>query len=371
MNGKNINLFSREDYFDKVFRRSGSYHSLNIARSSIAGLDAFCLAQYEKKTDDVLSDIREIMMNNPNDVTCMIFLDKFSSFLQKEKKSVSTIKAYVNFAKKYLRQCGGIRISSEDMQDYVTIPVDEEGDENLEPVTPEELRLILDNIPNQRRKSFYMVLKDSGCRVGEALQLKKKYFDLNRTPATVYLPKRITKGKKRRRVQRLTHETVMTLQKVLEKLGDDDYLSQSNYGDKFNGYKTERDAFVRVLEKVGLTEKYEHNGRYKKNIHSIRSFCYTQSKVATGDADYAHGYVGHDKYLMVYERLEEKQQDEMFNQCAPRLSIFEDVVVLSQDDANEKINALNKKVEKLTEILENIAEHPTILRPVKKKLRNI
>jgi len=74
---------------------------------------------------------------------------------------------------------------------------------------------------------------------------------------------------------------------------------------------------------------------------------------------------------MVYERLEEKQQDEIFNQCAPRLSIFEDVVVLSQDDANEKINALNKKVEKLTEILENISEHPTILRPVKKKLRNI
>ena len=66
------------------------------------------------------------------------------------------------------------------MQDYVTIPVDEGGDEDLEPVTPEELRLVLDNILNQRRKAFYMVLKDNGCRVGEALQLKKKYFDLNR-----------------------------------------------------------------------------------------------------------------------------------------------------------------------------------------------
>lgn len=186
------------------------------------------------------------------------------------------------------------------------------------------------------------------------------------------MPKRITKGKKRRRIQRLTHETVKTLHKVFERLNDEDYLTQSNKGDgKFNGYKTERDAFVRVLEKSNLTEKYEYNDRYKKNIHSIRSFCYTQCKQATGDAGYAHGYVGHDRYLVVYDRMEEKQQDEMFNRCAPKLSVFEDVVVLSQDDANEKINALNKKVEKLTEILENISEHPTILRPVKKKLQNI
>ncbi|MDH3779779.1 MAG: site-specific integrase [Nitrosopumilus sp.] len=372
MSIKNINLFSREDYFDKVFPKSGSYHSLNSSKNAIRCLDRFCTEQYSKDTNDVLSEIREAMMGNPNNVIPMIFLEKFSSFLQNEEKSTSCIKGYVNFAKKYLRQCGGIRISVEDMQDYIAIPVDEEGDEDLEQLTHDELRAILDNIPNQRRKAFYMVLKDAGCRIGEGLQLKKKYFDLSKTPATVFLPKRITKGKKIRRIQRLTHETVKTLHKVFERLNDEDYLTQSNKGDgKFNGYKTERDAFVRVLEKSNLTEKYEHNGRYKKNIHSIRSFCYTQCKQATGDADYAHGYVGHDRYLVVYDRMEEKQQDEMFNRCVPKLSVFEDVVVLSQDDANEKINALNKKVEKLTEILENISEHQTILRPVKKKLQNI
>jgi len=95
-----------------------------------------------------------------------------------------------------------------------------------------------------------MVLKDTGCRISEGLQLKKKYFDLSRNPPTVFLPKRITKGKKRRRIQRLTSETVKTLKPILEKLKEDDYLSQSNYGNVKHAYKTERDAFVRVIEKL-------------------------------------------------------------------------------------------------------------------------
>ncbi len=361
MNGKTINLFSRQDYFDKVFRKSGSYNSLNGAKSAISNLDQFCLQTYQKETDVVLSDIRGIMAENPNDVTPMILLDKFSSYLQNKKRSVSTIKSAINFSKKYMRQCGGIRVSSEDMQDYVTIPVDEEDDEDLEPLAHDELRQILDNTPNQRRKALYMVLKDSGCRIAEALQLQKKYFDLSRNPATIYLPKRITKGKKRKRVQRLTNETVKILKPILNKLHDDDYLSQSNNGNVKHAYKTERDAFVRIIEKIGFTEKYEYNRRYKKNIHSIRSFCYTQSKLATGDADYAHGYVGHDRYLIVYERIEDKEQDELFNRCAPRLSIYDDVVILSNDELKEKydknIDAMKNQIALQGRMIEQLQQN--------------
>jgi len=132
MNAKTPNLFSRQDFFDKVFRKSGFYNSLNGARSVISNLDTFCGAVYQKNTDDLLTEIRETIQENPNDVTPMIFLDKFSSYLQDKKKSTSSIKGYINFSKKYLRQCGGIRISGEDMQDYVTISIDQEGDEDLE-----------------------------------------------------------------------------------------------------------------------------------------------------------------------------------------------------------------------------------------------
>jgi len=157
MNENIANLFTRQDFFDKVFRKSGSYNSLNGARSAISNLDAFCDTIYEKNTDDLLTQIRETMQENPNDVTHMIFLDKFSFYLQNKKKSTSSIKGYINFSKKYMRQCGGIRISSDDIHDYVTILIDQEDDEDLEPLIHDELRQILDNTLNQRRKAFYMV----------------------------------------------------------------------------------------------------------------------------------------------------------------------------------------------------------------------
>ena len=118
----------------------------------------------------------------------MIFLDKFSSYLQKKKKSNNSIKGYINFSKKYTGQYGGIRISSDDMQNYDAILIDQEGDGDLEPLIHNELRQILDNTPNHRRKAFYIVLKNIGCRISEGLQLKK-YFDLSRNPPAIFLPK--------------------------------------------------------------------------------------------------------------------------------------------------------------------------------------
>ncbi len=100
MSAKIINLFSRQDFFDKVFRKSGSYNSLNGAKSAISNLDAFCVTVYHKKTNDLLTEIRETMQENPNDVTPMIFLAKFSSYLQDKKRSTSSIKSYINFSKK-------------------------------------------------------------------------------------------------------------------------------------------------------------------------------------------------------------------------------------------------------------------------------
>ena len=362
-----VNLFSREEYFDKIFRKSGSFGSLKVADAAIKLLDRYCQEIYGKHTDVVLAEIRELLKNNPNDATPMLLLDKYANYAQKIGKRPSSIQSYTNQCKKYFRQCGGIRISSDDMKDYVTMPVSQEEEEDAEPLTHDEIRQILENCKTQSRKALYMVLKDSGARIGEILQVRKRHFDLTKDPATLTLPKNITKGKKRKRIQRLSHETVKVLETVLKKCQDDDSPFGSDVNNVEASYKKEYSAFDYIREQLGFTEKYSHNGRYKKNLHSIRSFCYTQSKLATGDADYAHGYVGHDKYLIVYERIEEKEKDELFNKCVSRLSIFEDVVVLSPDDANQKIENLQKDVAHLTGIIENIIEHPEILRAGRKK----
>lgn len=204
-------------------------------------------------------------------------------------------------------------------------------------------------------------MKDTGCRSREALQLKKKYFDLDN--GTVLLPKNITKEKKRKRIQRITNETKKILKGVLNQLNDDDYLSTSNKGDIDVAYKTEYDAFDRIRTKANLTQKYD-SGRFKKNMHSIRSFCYTQCKLATGVADYAHGYIGHDRYLAVYERLEEKEQVDLFNRGAPRLSIFDDVVIVSNDELKEnyekKLDKVTSRMLDLEKKLEKLSTNPKI-----------
>ena len=82
------------------------------------------------------------------------------------------------------------------------------------------------------------------------------------------------------------------------------------------------DQFQRIREQYGFTEKYEKNDRCKKTIHSFRLFCYAQCKLATGDVDYAHAYIGHSRYLAQYDRLTEQQKIEHFKRCIHKLSIY-------------------------------------------------
>ena len=111
-----VNLFSREEFFDKIFRKSGSFGSLKVADAAIKLLDKYCEETYGKDTQVVLAEIRELLENNANDTTPMIFLDKYATFAEKVGKRPSSIQSYTNQCKKYLRQCGGIRISSENIR---------------------------------------------------------------------------------------------------------------------------------------------------------------------------------------------------------------------------------------------------------------
>ena len=110
----------------------------------------------------------------------------------------------------------------------------------------------------QRRKAFYMFLKDSSARIAEGMQVKKKYFDFKITLVKVLLPQSIVKGKRRKRYVFLTHETTNFIIPVLEKLHDDDLVFTSN-SDIVHATAAEREAFDYMRNKIGLTDKYEHN----------------------------------------------------------------------------------------------------------------
>ncbi|QMU54458.1 MAG: tyrosine-type recombinase/integrase [Nitrosopumilus sp.] len=260
-----------------------------------------------------------------------------------------------------MRLVHGIKVTSEDMTDYVTLPMIDE--EEKEPFLHDEIRKILDFTRMPRRKCLYMVLKDTGCRIGEALRLQRKFIDMTANPVTIFFPKNIVKGKKRKRTAFVSNETKKMLETVLADLDNDDYVFGAPTQKDF-GYRTEESAFDWVRRYTNMRDRYESNKRYKKNLHSFRSFCYTQSKLATGDADYAHGYIGHDRYLVVYERMQDKEKIDLFNRCVSRLSIFEDVVVVSDDELKnqhaKEILELNQKYDELKNMILTSQRNPGI-----------
>ena len=71
-----------------------------------------------------------------------------------------------------MKLCEGIKIYTEDFADYVVIPADENGEEP-EPLLKEELKLIIENITNPRRRTMIMFMKDTRARILETLRVKK------------------------------------------------------------------------------------------------------------------------------------------------------------------------------------------------------
>ncbi len=335
MLGKKRSTFSRKEFLDKELKRSGAYGSWAVAYSATEALDKFAITLQYQNIDDYLIEVKAELKEESDSDIAVRTLDDFASFLTEWGKMPSTVTAYVSKAKKYMRLVHSIRLSKEDIQDYVTLPVDVEPDEEKEPLTKQDIINIVNCSSGQRRKAFYMFLKDTGARIGEGLQVKKKYFDFSVEPVKVLLPQSIVKGKKRKRYVFLTHETAGFVKPVLEKLEDDQLVFTDNPKIVW-ACAAEREAFNYMRDKINMTDKYSHNRRYKKTIHSFRAFTYTQLKQTTGDADYAHGYIGHDRYLITYERIEESEKVEKFNRCVPRLSIFEDVVIVSNDELNQK-----------------------------------
>ena len=369
MLGKKRSTFSREDFIEKELRRSGAFGSWAVAYSTVKALDEFATHHEYPNIDDYLTDVKAELKEEPESDIPMRVLDDFASHLTNIGKMPATVKSYVSKTKKYMRLVHSIRLTKEDVQDYVTMPVDVESDEEKEPLTKEDITNIVNCSNGQRRKAFYMFLKDTGARIGEGLQVRKKYFDFTVEPVKVFFPKSIVKGKRRKRYVFLTHETAKFVKPVLDGLKNDNDLVFTSNENIVQATAAERDAFNYMRNKINLEEKSNHNGRFKKTIHSFRAFTYTQSKLATGDADYAHGYIGHDRYLMTYERMEESEKIELFNRCAPRLSIFEDVVVVSNNDLDQTIKNLeknNEKTEKMLFALMESLNDPDLITKVKK-----
>ncbi len=379
-------LLTREEFFEKSYKKGKSKAYEKLTRSVLSNLDRFCGDKYNKKTDDVIQDIKNEIENTNDSTIALKFLQDFIDWLEVDHpnilyktnlfqkkgmpiraKTTNAIRNYTSRARKYMKMCGGVKIDDEDYSDYLIFPADE-NDEEVEPLTKEEFKMILGFVTSRRRKALYMFMKDTRARILEAMRTKKKYFDLSADPIVVTLPKAIVKGKRKKRVLYLTRETAPIIKQLLKNLKDEDLVFTDNPND-INARGVEERAWNRLVKRAGFSEKYS-SGHLKKNIHSIGAFCITQIKEATKDADYAHGYGGHTRYLEQYIRLSEERKIQLFRQSEPNLSLYETPVVVT--DQSERLKEIEEKLEKyqmLDKLIANI-EQPK-LENLLRRLSNI
>ena len=354
---------TREQFLENIYSKSKSESSRELAKAAIGQFDLFCKDVFKNDgADETLKDVKKEIENTLNSDKILILLNKFVIWLGEDHPHLlkrtghknspprlitarmpSTIKSYFGIVRDYVEDVGGIELNERKIRRKIKLPTVEEEDDP-EPFTHEELKLFLDNATPDKRL-LYMVLKDSGMRIGETCQLRKRDFDVSKDPVEIHLPAKITKGKKAR-IAFVTLETKPALIHRLKKMNPDDLVFGSQENKRFAA-ENERSNFNYLRSKIGkiepkVLEKYEHNNRYKKNIHSLRSFTATQAEEVHGE-DYAHGLIGHKKYLAQYIR-NKKKLPVLYKKLEPKLLIYEKVEILESNE-NEQFIAMKKQLD--------------------------
>ena len=350
-----------EEFLNNITKNAKRTHFKTILNT----FNSFCNQKYNKSNQEVLDDLFEDnRVTRSNDKIYVLFSHfkewllvdhpEIVYYLGRGKNQRRTIKArHPNTVRLYLitvrsifEEIGNIEINSRLFNKRVKIPKAEE--EDPEPFTPEQMRLLLDRCSNQS-KLKYMFLKDTGCRLGEMTQLRKIDFDLEKFPVEIKIQARYTKTKKARIVY-ITRETAPMIRRILSKKKESDLVFGSNE-DVDIAKAAEKTLFAYYRNQLAkdypeFGEIYQSNRRHKKTIHSIRSFTATQCANAI-DETWGHGYVGHKKYLGQYIRNQEKLA-EMFLRSENYLMVYEHVEVI---DSSEKINEMEKDVAKLQKMI--------------------
>jgi|GEM_PF-1167658 len=331
----------------------------NHIKAILNQFDIFCKQKYNKSNQEIMDDLfEEVQKTLRKDKVYMVFnqfkdwmlvdhpeVEYFLGRKKNQKRTIkkrhpNTIKTYLKTIKAIFEEIGNIEINSRILAKRVKIPKAEE--EEPEPFTKEQMRLLLDRCSNQA-KLKYMVLKDTGCRIGELVQIRKCDVDLSQKRIAVRVHAKYTKMKKAKTAF-ITRETEPMF-RILLKHKKDEELIFGTSEDVYSAKGSEKAHFAYYRKELAkdypeFGERYQSNNRHKKTIHSIRSFTTTQCARAI-DESWGHGYTGHKKYLDQYIRDKEDYL-EKFLRSENYLMIYETVEVVDSDERVVKLEQQQK-----------------------------
>ena len=161
------------DYFyEKVFRKSHSKKSLELAKAAVKSFSEFSTNTLGKRLDELINEIKFNRLD-PYKV-----LDNYVAYIDRNGMALGTAWAYTAYAKKYLR-FNGVKIYNEDFKQEVSLPTKPKFRDD--PITREMIARIL-NICNSRFKTLILLLSSSRMRVGEAFSLRVCDIDFDTKP---------------------------------------------------------------------------------------------------------------------------------------------------------------------------------------------
>jgi len=291
----------KEEFLDRVYRRSHSIHSKRYYSFGIEKFRQFCEA-------------KGLEVNKGNVYTV---IDSFVADLDKKGMKPKTIADYVSALRKFL-PFAGIDIDPLKFKAKVVMPrVTKIADQ---PLTLEDVRgLLTRGRPNPKIRALILTLLSSGMRIGETLSLTVKDINLESNPPRVTIRAEYAKTRTGR-IAYFSDEAATALKEVV-KGQPPERLVFDYSGDLWEREKLAVRTFRAVVERAGLDERLENHRTHRIHFHSFRKFFLTKAVDLIGDHA-GHALCGHGFYMDTYYRKSEEERDRDFLRLMPSLTVF-------------------------------------------------
>ena len=280
--------------------------------------------------------IEELIDTQQNREQVYDYLQANINGLKVKNMSPVTIKTYFSVIKQYLHY-RGIRLDPMDIRQSLNFP--KKQVEELRPLELGTFRKIL-KACSAKREMLYLAQSSSGMRVGEMVQLRKKDIHTDTARLMVKIPAAFTKTG----VARTTFFSAEAAQLVasrLKKIGDSD-LVFSIHNDPKGNVSLESKYLDDLQKRMGISDKYETNGRNVITTHSFRAFFIT--KVSRKDPNLAKYFSGQKGYLLQYDRQTDAEKLAIYME-------FESLLLVSDKARDqERIRKLENENETVAEL---------------------